>query len=481
MKKLVVIAVMMAVLAGIAYAQGAPSGWWTDSPQSTATQGRYRSNADNFIRPDAFTGVSFEKYFAMASFANSSNAQIGYATKLGNTYTALAYSGNFWATNRTLNYIEAETDWFNSSKKTIPFYDELPILGNNAINNVHLLIGLADMGFRFSFRSTQQSFSENDFYVDSLSVLYKNYEEKNGQIAPHIAWSLTKDLTPNGIKPYVFVTLAFNNNYSKFEVYKNDGTTDGTQVGKSQNNFTPTFEIGLGGYNLYRTEGGFRLSADVTYNLQIISYNNDYHYMNSSGKYEIASIKGLNAGTLTENSQTQHIIEPTLAGQWSGGPLALRLQLRMPITIRNTEKAPMIFDSASPNTGILVKDGEVENISYFGFAPQLRLATQWKIVPKLTLNAGGRITLTTLSTTTVKYQEYDNGKKVETNGFYKEITKSFGAPNNLTNNLTVGVSFFPTDNMTFEAACGVGTNNAISVFSDTGLFNFTSLLVSLKF
>jgi hypothetical protein len=53
--------------------------------------------------------------------------------------------------------------------------------------------------------------------------------------------------------------------------------------------------------------------------------------------------------------------------------------------------------------------------------------------------------------------------------------------------LTAGVTFNPTDNLAFEAACGIGNNNNINVFAigrtgeDNGLFNFGSILVSLKF
>ena len=65
MKKLIVILVLITIIAGSVYAQSV-GGW--ESPQSIATQGRIRSDADNFIRPDGYAGVNFDGWYAMTSF-----------------------------------------------------------------------------------------------------------------------------------------------------------------------------------------------------------------------------------------------------------------------------------------------------------------------------------------------------------------------------------------------------------------------------
>jgi len=49
--------------------------------------------------------------------------------------------------------------------------------------------------------------------------------------------------------------------------------------------------------------------------------------------------------------------------------------------------------------------------------------------------------------------------------------------------LSLGLSFNPTDKLSFEAMCGIDpVNNSISVFhTGNGLFTFGNILVSLRF
>ena len=55
------------ITSGSAWAQNLPGGIWT-SPQSATTEGRYRSNTDDFIRPDTYSGVKLDKWFGMIAF-----------------------------------------------------------------------------------------------------------------------------------------------------------------------------------------------------------------------------------------------------------------------------------------------------------------------------------------------------------------------------------------------------------------------------
>ena len=502
MKKVIVIAVMMAALAGAVYAQSLPSTFgWTVSPQSAATQDLIRSDADNFIRPDSWVS-GFDKFFAMTSFANAGVPQLGYATRLGGLYVAFAYSGTFWAKTFGPDYTEYNiTNWVSKGETTVPVYGTtLPTFATTdpaPNNNIHVVLGMGDaesknrMGFRFSLRSTHQSFSESDFAQGTVAggvltgTSYANYKTERGSIIPHITWAMVDNLTDNGVKPYVMATLDFNRNKTSSETYAGDGTTSGLAISNSQNRFSPAIEAGLGGYNLLETENGFRLSADLIYNLSLDIYNNEYNYFDGTD-IKTATLKGNYYGiNYTENSNSSHIIQPRLAGQWSGGPLQFRFQLRLPVTLQNTSVTALAFstDAADAGTGKLVKDGNDVDTSVFSFAPHLRLAGQWTIVPKLRLNMGGRITLSTLSVTTTKTTGYNQGEEVD-NTTTKRVQNSFGttapAPSDVSNNLTLGVTFTPTDNFAIEAACGVA-NNAVSVFSATGLFNFTNLLVRLKF
>jgi hypothetical protein len=48
------------------------------------------------------------------------------------------------------------------------------------------------------------------------------------------------------------------------------------------------------------------------------------------------------------------------------------------------------------------------------------------------------------------------------------------------NELSLGLTFLPTDNITFEANLGIAPDNLISVFDPSGLLSFANLLVSVK-
>ena len=485
MKKLILTLLIISVMTGIVYSQvitTLPGGMgltdW-ESPQSAATQGRMRSNSDNFIRADAFTGVSFDKFFAMTSYASTGRAQLGYATKISNIYMAIAYGGSFWTGYTPNNYNEMyRSDWPGGAK-TVPVYNNLNFAASSPENRMALLIGLPDMnmGFRFAFFTSYDSISNKEFV--SGADLYKSFNSARGNITPQLAWSMTKDLTPKGIRPNLSLDLGFMKNYEKYDKYLNDGTTNttGVDVRNSQNYFQPVLSAGLGGYTLFRNEGGFRLSADLDYNLISRFYRNEYSYKDAAGKYQTSTIKGVvNGGTFREYSYFQNSFTPSISGQWSTGPLATRFQFRMPLYL-GSEKSTEMNLEAGKTSGDLVKEGADSKTTIVNFAPQLRLAAQWKIISSLTLNFGGRISISSLQRETSKGETFSQGIKND-NSSFKNITSTFGSTGNT---LTAGVTFNPFSNLSFEAACGVVSPNTVSVFDPSGLFRFANILVSLKF
>jgi hypothetical protein len=507
MKKVIVIAVLMSMLAGAVYAQGLPSPW-SESAQSAATQGRYRSTMDNFIRPDAFSGVSFEKFFAMGGFQSAGNAQLGYATKLGSTYLGIAYAGNFWSNVTDRSYTETYVDGITSragSGKNFKVYTpgietiNTPATfwaGGSPANLLAVLIGLENMGIRIAINTTYETFSDSDvrggpYLLDGsdpdpnnwvyYNLYFKNVEASTGHITPQFAWALTKDLTSDGIRPWATLGLGFIRDNAQADVYG----VSGTQIAYSRNYFEPVLDTGLGGYNIKRWEGGFRLSTDLDYQLAIRVYNNDYSY-NDGYSNRTGSVSGTWTGTvLTERSYMQNTLTPSLSGQWSGDTLALRFKLNLPFTF-TSESATGLTPTAAK-----LKHGEDSSTFAFVFDPNIRLAMQWKALSKLTVNAGARVNLASIRTVKKTYTTYTNGiyassgTDSSTNfGAASQATPATGttaSTRNASNNVTLGVSFFPTENMTIEASSGIGANNALSVFSDTGVFNFTNIGVSLKF
>jgi hypothetical protein len=474
-KKLILIAVIFSVIAGFAFPQAMPGGF--ESPQSAATQGRYRSMSDNYIRPDAFSGVSFKNYFLMTSFAAVNRATIGFATKVNNLYIGIGYFGSFWANYTAYNSTEIRSNPWDTGVRTFSRYDTITPTGERPENRLALLFGLPNMGFRITYSTRHEFFSSEDILYNE--DYYKSNKAAAGFISPQLAWALTKDLTPNGIRPWATIDLNFNRNYQEFEIYESNGTALGKQINHSQNYTEPVFSTGLGGYTFYRNESGFRASADLDYTLTITSYKNEYSYFDGTN-FKISTIKGANInGNLTETESTANLFTPSVSGQWSGGNLALRFKLNLPVTLTNRESTGMAINNENPMDGRLEQHGNDSKIITIGFAPNLRLAAQWKILSNLTLNVGGRITVNAISRTTTKSESYDQGIKPPDSVTLKQITKTFGGT---ANQLSAGVTFNATSNLTFEAACGVSTGG-INVFSsDTdGLLNFTRLLVSLKF
>ena len=464
MKKLVVIAVLFAVMAGGVYAQGMGVTGWS-SPQSTATQGRIRSAADDFIRPDSYTSARVNDWFGMTSFASTSSVSLGYAKQMEKLYIAAYYGGTFWANVTPFDYTETKVDG-----KTYQAYGSLVFTSPKPNNRVAVLIGVADMGFRFSFFSDHESFSGSN--VQTGAINYKSYAMDVGSLRPQLAWSMTKNLAENGIKPYVTVDLDFQRDYQKTETTAGGM---GEYIGHSNNIVQPIVQVGLGGFNLH-SKDAFRLSADLEYRLTLNIYDNEYSYTDG-GKYKTGKISGLNpgSGSYTENSSVSNLITPYLAAQWGGGPVALRARLQLPVSLGSRETA-----AVSLNNNKMQKNGADTTTTTIGFNPAIQLALQWRPISKLALNVGGSIGMGAISNVTTETTSYSGGTKQGSTS--KSVASTFGSTSN---QLTIGATFNPTDYLTFEAASGVGSNNNIDVFSTTsssgGLFNFANLLVSLKF
>ena len=469
-------------ITGGLWAQGV-EGW--NSPQSDATAGRLRSDADNFIRPDAYSGLNFKGWYGMTSYTSTNLAHIGFATRIGadeegngGLYLGVYYGGNLWHGVTNTNYIENNIPWgTGGGRKDIPSYTNIPTLGEPSNRISILLGGFADMGIRFTIFSSYQKFSDNDFQAAGTN--YKSFEAKLGSIKPQLAWSMTRNLTDNGIRPWATLDITFLNNETRYEEYEADWTSNGVQITDSRNYVQPELNLGLGGYTLVNKDG-FTGSFDLDYRLIMNFYNNEFSYLDGT-TWKTDTIKGLNTnGTFTERSETTNLFIPSVSGSWRGGPLSLRFKLNLDTTIISQTITNMGLNTENK----LVKNGEDQSISTLRFAPNLRLGLQWRIVPRLALNAGTRLNLSRVTRVTTESEIFAYGTKNE-NSATKRVNTTF---DNFSNPLYLGVTFNPTDNVTFEALCGSelnrisGNNNVVSIFDPSdGLFSFGSILVGLKF
>jgi len=508
MKKLILIALIISAVTGIVFAQvDLPVSNWT-SPQSTATQGRMRSAADNFIRADAYGDVKFDKFFAMAGYNSDTKVNLGFATKAGDLYIGTYYGGTFWANIPNTTYTEADIAFNGLGNKKVKTYtaNGLPDLtGTAPDNSLAVVIGVADMGFRLAVNTNKRLFKEDSDFKDNAGDFYKSYEMESGQVTPQLLWSMTKNLTNNGIKPYAAVELGFNKSLLKTKKYKSNSTDyDEELTGVNLVPATPAVlenvgytdikaYLGLGGYTLLNKDG-FRLSTDLDYALTLKDYNNEYEYENASSLKRVKTgFKGTvvdNSGTITLteiSGYNAHTITPSLSGQWSGGPLSFRFKVNLPVGLEGKQETGMDIKSGSTD-GSLEKEGNDQKVTTVNFNPNIRLAAQWKIIPNLTLNLGGRINVGRIQSVTTEGKRYTNGSETA-NSSFKTVantspTAATGNNNNEYNSLTTGVTFNVTNNFTFEAATGVNSGT-INVFGNTngtnGLFYFTNLLITLKY
>jgi len=464
------------------WAQNLPANIWS-SPQSATTEGRYRSNADDFIRPDAYTGVKFNKWFGMVSFLWDENyspvATAGFAARAGGLYIGAFYNGNLWAGAPVNNYTEEEPVTVPNggvAGKTYNVYNPINVVPV-PVNNAALLFGFANMGFRLTYRTNYQFFNESNIVTGNQ--LYTNYQAERGYLAPQIAWAMAKDLTKNGIRPYMAVDLVFDRDYQKTETTGPDASgISGAKIDRASNHFDPSLSVGLGGYTFYNQDG-FKASCDLDYVLTLNIYENEYSYADG-GNYKIGKFKGSyspGSNPYSERSFISNQITPSLSGSWSKDALALKFKLNLPLTFSAREGNLMALDT----NNALVYNGASSSINTFVFRPDLRLAMQYKIIPnRLTLNSGARIQATAITLETVDEKNYNYGVKISSRKIHRD---SFGGA--FVSRFSIGPTLNFTENVWVEATTGVtnayGNEGTIDVFAPGGLFSFGSILISLKF
>jgi len=480
--KIIAITLLLMITVAGVWAQNLPGSIWT-SPQSTTTEGRYRSNADDFIRPDTYSGVKFNKWFGLVSFlydgSLGSTATAGFATKVNKIYIGTFYNGNLWMGAPVNNYTEMETTPNGGSKGKYDVYNSTPnVSGAANVNNVAVLIGVADMGFRLTYRTNYQAFIKKDIVVGTQ--LYNSYQAENGYIAPQLAWAMAKDLTKNGIRPYATLDLVFNRDYEKTETKGADASGNtGVKTGRSSNHFDPSLGLGLGGYTIYNKDG-FKLSTDVDYVLTFNFYDNEYSYA-ENGSYKTVKINGTyspGSFPLNERFYVYNSLTPSLSGSWSKDKVALKFKLNLPLTLATDEQKGMALNGSS-----LVYNNSSDSKTTFTFRPDLRLSMQYKLIPdKLTLNTGARIQATTISLETTDRTNYSMGTKNSTQKIHNDSLN--GINNSFVSRFHIGATLNLSENIWTEATTGVTNasgDNAIDVFAAGGLFSFGSILVGLKF
>jgi hypothetical protein len=475
MKKFILISILILAAAGMIFAQ--------ESPTSTTTGGLFTTAADNFMVVNQYDSVEFEKNLALVSFAQNSKANLGFATKTGSLYIGAFYSGNFWSGLVPFDYTEQYTTW-PGGDKTVRNYDftagdpraqiKTKVDSGGIDNNFGVLLGVADMGFKLSFSAQHQGFKDENFAAITTGpdMYLKSGEADYGFLTPGLAWGFAKDLTENGIRPYVTLDLKLVRDYLKYV----DADTGNTTILASGNYANLALGLGLGGFTFYKKEA-FELSFDVDYVLDFdIPGQNEYSYPDGGGT-KVKTFNGLYGGgnDYSEASYIGNDLTPALYGIWSDEKFSFAFGVGLNLNFHTDTTGAMVLNASNS----LVKEGASVEEVYFGFEPTFNLAAQWQIHPKFALNIGGEIKLNAVSTTTTTTEGYANGSKLS-NAKTVAVVSGVGGTDN---KLSLGTIFDMTKNLTVEASCGISNAiNAISVFDTTnGLFIFGNILFTAKF
>jgi hypothetical protein len=476
MKKFILMAILTAAIVGSVFAQSLPGGW--ESPTSESTAGIVSSDADDFIRPDAFSNVSFEKWFGFTSFKSDIGLNLGFATKIKDLFLGVYYGGRLWDGIQTFDYTEQTDTWLGLQRTGVRVYQTAPEFTTSPENELSVLVGILGMGFRLTYYTTHQIFKVENALIAGTEIKSGVMEE--GIIQPQIAWSMANGLLENGIKPWVTVDLIFYRDYMKHQGYATDNNGAyyalNEEIDTSNNYFQPVISLGLGGFDIVTNEN-FTATVDLSYTLTITAYdNNEYNYIDlPSGENKTGKFKGTydsTSGDIIERSSNSHLISPSISGSWENENLTLGFSLALNLGF-GSEKS--VEEGLTPS-GSLLRSGVESKKTFFSFIPEICLGAQWRVNSRLALNVGGSIGLE-LTTATTEGKSYIDDNELP-NSSTRSVVTEFGS---VSNKLSIGAAFNITDNLAFSANCGILADNAVSFTDTTGLLTFGSLLVSLKF
>lgn len=459
------------------------------SPTHISTSGRFNTAIDEFIQPADYTNLRLQNWFAYISFAkpgssigNTIMPRVGFAKKIKSVYLALYYSGTMWGGLNDFGGTEETITNFmgsDSNKKVTSYATPANLL--NPDNTIALLFGFMDMGLRLSYTTTRDSFDGNGS-VSVDGTPYNGYEWANGYRIPQIKWAMAKDLTKWGLRPYLTFDIAFYRDSINYNQYIDATNTAGTYIHNSQNYIGPKISLGAGAFTFYRNNY-LETSTDLDYTIHFKVYNNDYSYLDESGKYRTASIDGKNTnGVLTGNDYLYNCITPSASVSWSHANIKFKAKLKTKLEFENEKSIPVVI--LDDGKGTQRKNGDEVTVNIFTFTPQLDLGAQYKI-GNFTINIGGLIERS-IARKTINTKVYDNQGNVPELGTKSTLT-DYGV---MTNRIYLGVGYAFTNNIQIDAITGIGGNSnndgtGINVFdtgmNGNGLFNFASIALSMQF
>jgi len=493
-KKLIMIAVLLLAAVTGAFAQA-----------GAITDYMFGLPGENYMEVQWYPESGFEKFYVQAGFTGK--ADLGFATKIGGIYVGVSYTGgifnqynwnyeesvvSFRGADKKIKQYKTPDDWYKGTDDpydpNIIYPFERPV-----DHNLGILVGIADMGFRFDFGSDYQLFEvKEDVVVDGGQ--YKSYRTEYGNITPSLKFGMAKDLTPNGIRPSVQLSLGFHVDQSQTEQYNdsspytkravniknaegiNNGTDNYTDLGLALN---------LGGYtfmsrkNLFTKENEFSFSVDLDYSLNSKLYGkNQYTYSNIDATAYTFEKEGrfgdTNTAFDTNIKNGTHVIEPSVQVQWNVDKIGLGAKLHLPVTIGFDESTTNLITYGT--TSYSIKETATTKETSIEFAPRLNLGGVYRLViSKFHINMGAEIGLSSAESKTVEVSPKDDSSKKtisvtnETNGTHSQFT--------------IGASLFLTRNVILDAYTGVRDRRDLNFFGtgEGSVTYFGGILLMLSF
>jgi hypothetical protein len=349
MRKIIFVYLFFVLISGFVWAQRPEPAGFISSPTSTSTMGLFRSPVDNYINVSFFPQAQVENWFTYASFYEDFNVSLGYARRFNGIFLGLYYGGNLFLGFNDTQFSEQLFDNFTGTDKLIKvFTDTAPdpvshILRSENYNDNRfaVLIGLNNMGFRFSFATNYDSFKGDDIAIGSITSVYSEYLKGDGWFVPQLQWGMTQPIFARGFQPSVTFELGFARFLNRYTEYTaGDWTTTGENTIYSENFVQPKLLLGMGEYTISETER-FKFNADLGYNISWRAFNNNYSWTEDGLDYKTIAIKGFNSpppadsppdtpNSLTERRFNQHFITPSITAEYTSRVLQVCLTMTEP-------------------------------------------------------------------------------------------------------------------------------------------------------
>jgi hypothetical protein len=475
------------------------------SNQRNATASLYKTDVDNYINVNNWSGVSdsLNKWFGFlhgsGTSADTFRANLGYATKLGSLYLATRYWGNIFQDTGgdesvTLNpTYDADTNTLTELVETTTYPTDKRRISNNHLD---VLIGIAGQGIRLGFYESMsfyaaeanRTFTKTD--TQDGYVRYQNevdeYSQYSGYLQPSLQWGTQLKAGSLTIKPRagaafnIYMNKMTDNYYADYTTLNGNlvGQKDLT-IGNGRNNgfLQPVFAAGADFGLPKKDTVAVTLTIDYLMNFRI--FNNDYDVNGFEGTAKgpvgysgstttttsIDSTSTTRTATLTFNdtSRFYHRIAPRfMADKAVAEGLKLGLAIQAPIIITSTSNdryyetktytEATTFNAANPAAAKTTTD-RTEHTPYgltestvIDVKPSIRIGASYALIPdRFTVNAGVQLDPTALTYT--KTTQTRNGDGTHTT---ETVTNGNGVVTSKTDTTTLDT--WPYDSSTVNTS-----------------------------